>query len=260
MKPAAWVNSKPLGPEELRGKVSLVHFFCFGEGLSEITMSHLSYMWSKMRDKGLVVLGVHAPRLESEKGAEFVRAEAERRGITFPIAVDDEFQVWNAFRNQFFGQSHFVDAQGMIRHTRSGQGIEEEVEMAVVHLLNEAGMEVDLGPEINGACFEGEWYVGDGYVELQGASGSIEMRYVSSSLDLILSSPVESKCEITLDDLPIPEGCAGGDVLLEEGRSYLLIGEERRHRVVREERSSMREVQVHVHGKGLRLIGFCVDE
>lgn len=260
MEATAWINSKPLNPKDFANKVVIFYFFSFGEECSEITLSHLSYMWSKMRDKGLMVVGIHTPSLESEKDASFVRGEVQRYGVQFPVAVDNEYKVWRTFRNQFYGQFHFADAGGTIRHTRAGEGIEEEVEMAVVHLLNEAGKKVDLGPEIDGVCFEGQWYVGDGYVELEESSGSIELRYIGRSLGLVASYPREKKFEFLVDGTPLRKEMAGKDVLFEGGKSFLLVGKERRHEVVLEDRRVMRELTMKVRGKGFKLMGFCVEE
>jgi len=260
MKPTTWINAKAVEPKDLRNKVALVYFFSFGDEFSEAAISHLSYLWRKMRDKGLMVIGVHVPSLEKEKEIDFVKAEVERNGIEFPVAVDNDYKVWNAFRNQFFGQFHFIDHQGMIRLTRSGEGIAEEVELAVVHLLNESGKKIDLGPEIDGVCLEGDWYVDEGYIELEGTSGKISLRYIGQGLDLVLSSPKQKKLEVKLDEAAIGASMAGKDVIIEGCKSYLVVGKEKRHEVIREEREVMHEVEMNVKGKGLRLLGFCVVE
>jgi hypothetical protein len=260
MKPTTWINTKGIKPKDLSNKVVLVYFFSFGDELSETTLSHLSYLWRRMRGKDLMVIGVHAPSLEKEKKISFVQAEVERNGIEFPVAVDNEFTVWKAFRNQFFGQYHFIDHNGTIRLTRSGEDIAEEVELAIVHLLNESGKELDLGPEIDGVCLEGDWFVEEGYVELESSSGKISLRYIGEGVDLVLSSPKKVKLEIAMDEAPIEPSFAGKDIKFEGGKSYLLIGEEKRLQVVREKRKVMREVEIKVKGKGLKLMGFCVVE
>jgi thiol-disulfide isomerase/thioredoxin len=260
MKPTAWINSKAVEPKDIKNKVVLVYFFSFGEELSETTMSHLSYLHKKMKGKGLVVIGVHTPSLEREKEVAFVKAQVKKFGIEFPVAIDNDYDVWKAFRNQFYGQFHFVDDRGTVRHTRSGEDIAEEVEMAVVHLLNESGKKVDLGPEIDGVCLEGDWYVGDGYVELESSNGSIDLRYIGKGVDLVLSSPREKKLEVTVDGAPVSPSTAGRDVIQEGGKSYLRVGKEKSHQVAREKRKVMREVEMKVRGKGLRIMGFCVVE
>ncbi|MDD1755800.1 MAG: redoxin domain-containing protein [Methanomassiliicoccales archaeon] len=258
LKPTAWINAKAVEPKDVKNKVVLVYFFSFGDEFSETAVSHLSYLHKKMRGKGLVVIGVHAPSLEKEKDIAFVKAQAKKFGIEFPIAVDNDYCVWKAFRNQFYGQFHFVDDKGTVRHTRSGDDIAEEVEMAAVHLLNESGKKVDLGPEIDGVCLEGDWYVGDGYVELEGPNGSIDLRYIGEGVDLVLSSPKAKKLEVTIDGEPIAPSIVGRDIIQEGGKSYLLVGKEKSHQVAREKRKVMREVEMKVRGKGLRLMGFCV--
>jgi len=260
LKATAWLNSRPLGPKALSDKVILVYFFSLGEECSEKILSHLSYIWKKMKGKGLVVIGVHAPSLESEKDIDHVSSEVRRLGVEFPVAVDNDYQIWKAFRNQFYGQFHFVDAKGTVRHSRCGEGIEEEVELAVVHLLNEAGREVDLGPEIDGVCFEGKWYVGEGYVEMEDESGSIDLRYIGRSMDLVASSPKEGRFEFEVDGEPLKPENAGKDVTFEKGKSYLVIGPERRLEVVRDQQEIMRELTMKVRGRGFRLHGFCVEE
>ena len=260
LKPTAWINAKTVEPKDVKNKVVLVYFFSFGDELSETTLSHLSYLHKKMKGKGLVVIGVHTPSLEKEKGIDFVRAQVKKFGIEFPVVVDNEYDVWKAFRNQFYGQFHFVDNSGTIRLTRSGEDIAEEVEMAVVHLLNESGKKIDLGPEIDGVCLEGDWYVGDGYVELESTTGSIDLRYIGEGVDLVLSSPKQKKLEITVDGEPVGPSIAGRDIIQEGGKSYLLIGKEKSHQVAREKRKVMREVIMKVRGKGFRLMGFCVVE
>lgn len=260
MEATAWINSKPLGASAFEGKVVLVYFFSFDDKFSTTTISHLNFLSAKMKDQGLKVIGVHAPSLEREKDLDYVRAKVKQFGVSFPVAVDNLHTIWKAFRNQFFEEFQFVDAKGWIRHTRTGRGIEEEVELAVVHLLNEAGLEVDLGPEIDGACLEGEWCMVEDCAELEGASGKIELRYIGSSLDLVLSSPKRTKVELKVDGRPLDKSMAGQDVLLEQGKSYLVVGEERKLQVVREERSVMRELELRVKAKGFRLIGFIVNE
>ena len=260
LKPTAWINAKTVEPKDVKNKVVLVYFFSFGDEFSETTLSHLSYLHKKMKGKGLVVIGVHTPSLEKEKGIDFVRAQVKKFGMEFPVAVDNEYDVWKAFRNQFYGQFHFVDNSGTIRLTRSGEDIAEEVEMAVVHLLNESGKKIDLGPEIDGVCLEGDWYVGDGYVELESTTGSIDLRYIGEGVDLVLSSPKQKKLEISVDGEPVAPSIAGRDIIQEGGKSYLLIGKEKSHQVAREKRKVMREVIMKVRGKGFRLMGFCVVE
>jgi hypothetical protein len=260
LKPTAWINAKAVEPKDVKNKVVLVYFFSFGDEFSETAVSHLSYLHKKMRGKGLVVIGVHAPSLEREKDIAFVKAQVRKFGIEFPVAVDNDYCIWKAFRNQFYGQYHFIDDKGTVRHTRSGEDIAEEVEMAIVHLLNESGKKVDLGPEIDGVCLEGDWYVGDGYVELESPSGSIDLRYIGEGMDLVLSSPKAKKFEVVIDDEPIAPTTAGKDIIQDGGRSYLLVGKEKSHQVAREKRKVMRELKMKVSGKGFRLMGFCVVE
>ncbi|MEM0448454.1 MAG: redoxin domain-containing protein [Methanomassiliicoccales archaeon] len=260
INPTVWLNTPALSMKDFKNKVVLFYFFSFNEGFSETTLSHLSYLWWRMRRRGLMVVGIHTPSLEKERNIEFIRDEVQHFEVDFPVAVDNDHRIWKSFRNQFYSQFHFADVHGILRHTRAGSNIEEEVELAVVHLLNEGGKKVDLGPEINGACFEGKWYVGDGFVELDGSYGKIEIRYIGKSLDIIASSPKPRKYTVLLDGKAVPLELSGKDLCLENGRSYLELSRERRFEVIRDSRRKMRLLSMTVRGKGFRLQGFCVDE
>ncbi len=92
----------------------------------------------KYRDQGLVVLGVHTPEFSFEHNLENVRRAAQDMRISYPIAIDNDYAIWNAFANNYWPALYFVDAMGRIRHHHFGEGAYEESERVLQQLLNEA--------------------------------------------------------------------------------------------------------------------------
>jgi thiol-disulfide isomerase/thioredoxin len=135
-----WLNSPPLTPADLRGKVVLFDFWTY-TCINWLRESPYVRAWAaKYRDQGLVVIGVHTPEFEFEQNVDNVRRTASEMNIDYPIAIDNRYAVWTAFRNQAWPALYFVDAQGRIRHHHFGEGEYEQSERAIQQLLAEAGV------------------------------------------------------------------------------------------------------------------------
>lgn len=135
-----WLNSAPMTSADLRGKVVLIDFWTY---TCINWLRQLPYVraWEeKYKDQGLVVIGVHAPEFPFEKNIDNVRRAVKDMGLTYPIAVDNDFAIWRAFRNQYWPALYFVDAQGRTRHHHFGEGNYEQSERFIQKLLAEAGV------------------------------------------------------------------------------------------------------------------------
>ena len=142
-----WLNSPPLTAADLRGKVVLIDFWTY---TCINWLRQLPYVraWAeKYRDQGLVVIGVHAPEFPFERNIDNVRRAVKDMGLAYPIAVDNDFSIWRAFRNQAWPALFFVDAQGRVRHHHFGEGKYEESERLIQTLLAEAGA-TGIRPEL----------------------------------------------------------------------------------------------------------------
>ena len=137
----SWLNSKPLTPSALRGRVVLVQFWTYTCINWLRTLPYIRAWAQRYRKRGLVVIGVHTPEFEFEHELDNVRSAAQARGINYPIAIDNDFEVWRAFANHYWPALYFVDAQGRIRHHRFGEGDYERSEMVIQQLLREVGVE-----------------------------------------------------------------------------------------------------------------------
>ena len=134
-----WINSQPLTPAALHGKVVLVDFWTFACYNCLNALPHVKALAAKYRDKGLVVIGVHTPELARERVLDNVRREVKRLGIEYPVVVDNDYTIWNAFHNQYWPAAYYADASGKLRFYHFGEGKYEEQDQVVAKLLAEAG-------------------------------------------------------------------------------------------------------------------------
>jgi thiol-disulfide isomerase/thioredoxin len=134
-----WLNSPPLTPEELRGKVVLVDFWTYTCINWLRTLGYVRAWWEKYADLGLVVVGVHTPEFPFERDVDNVSRAVEEMRIEYPVALDSDYAIWEAFSNQYWPAVYIADAEGRIRHHHFGEGGYEECERIVQHLLREAG-------------------------------------------------------------------------------------------------------------------------
>jgi cytochrome c biogenesis protein CcdA/thiol-disulfide isomerase/thioredoxin len=133
-----WINSLALSRESLRGKVVLVDFWTFECINCLHALPHVKELYAKYKDQGLVVIGVHTPELARERVAANVRAAVKDLGISYPVVIDGDYAIWNAWRNEYWPAAYFVDAKGMVRYHHFGEGNYEEEDAVVRQLLAEA--------------------------------------------------------------------------------------------------------------------------
>ncbi|RFP19605.1 MULTISPECIES: cytochrome c biogenesis protein DipZ [unclassified Duganella] len=134
-----WLNSAPLTAAQLKGKVVLVDFWTYSCINCLRTMPYVKAWAEKYRDQGLVVIGVHAPEFAFERDIGNVRKAIKDLGITYPVAVDNDYAIWRAFGNQYWPAHYFIDAKGQIRHHHFGEGEYAQSEQVIQQLLEEAG-------------------------------------------------------------------------------------------------------------------------
>jgi thiol-disulfide isomerase/thioredoxin len=131
-----WFNSAPLSIADLRGKVVLVDFWTYGCVNCVNTLPHVTELYAKYRDRGLVVVGVHTPEFPFERSASNVQAALKRHGIGYPVAQDNDSQTWNAWHNQYWPAQYIVDQNGKIVYQHDGEGQYEQIDRTIARLLN----------------------------------------------------------------------------------------------------------------------------
>jgi thiol-disulfide isomerase/thioredoxin len=136
---AEWINSPPLRPESFVGKVVLVDFWTYTCINWLRTLPYIR-AWAKKYPQALVVIGVHTPEFPFEKNVDNVRRAVQQMRIEYPVAIDNDYSIWRAFKNQYWPALYFVDARGRIRQHQFGEGEYQQSELAIQRLLGEAGV------------------------------------------------------------------------------------------------------------------------
>ncbi len=145
-----WINSEPLTPADLHGHVVLFDFWTYTCINWLRTLPYIRAWSRKYKDDGLIVIGVHTPEFEFEHDLENVRHQVKAMGVDYPVAVDNDYKVWDAFANRYWPALYIADKEGVIRDHHFGEGRYEESERVIQELL---GVEREL-VSAEGADFE----------------------------------------------------------------------------------------------------------
>jgi len=134
----AWINSQPLALASLHGKVVLIDFWTYSCINCLRTLPYIKAWNEKYKDSGLVIIGVHTPEFPFEKDESNVRKAVRDLGVTYPVAMDNDYRIWRSFNNEYWPAHYFIDATGKVRYHHFGEGGYEESENWIRSLLAEA--------------------------------------------------------------------------------------------------------------------------
>jgi thiol-disulfide isomerase/thioredoxin len=134
-----WLNTDPLTPEGLRGRVVLVDFWTYTCVNWIRTLPYLRAWNAKYREAGLTIVGVHTPEFVFERDLDNVIRASKNFGVDYPIALDTRYGIWQAFSNHFWPAIYIADAEGQIRFHHFGEGEYAMTEMVIQQLLFDAG-------------------------------------------------------------------------------------------------------------------------
>jgi thiol-disulfide isomerase/thioredoxin len=133
-----WLNTPPLRAEDLRGKVVLVNFWTYSCINSLRALPYVRAWAEKYKDRGLVVIGVHTPEFGFEKVVDNVRRANAALGVGYPVAMDSDYAIWQAYGNEAWPAFYFTDAKGRVRRRVLGEGGYDQSERLIQRLLAEA--------------------------------------------------------------------------------------------------------------------------
>jgi hypothetical protein len=234
-KAERWVNSGALSPEALRGKVVLVDFWeytCINwiRTLPFIKAWHRDYA-----TLGLIVVGVHAPEFEFGKRPENIDRGIRDHGLTYPIAIDNQFTIWRSLGNDAWPAKYLFDGDGRLVKRWAGEGRYDEIESEIRRLLVAANPGVQLptvsheatvfsrtGPpsyagitnetylgadrrEPGGVTLEGDWRTERQYIELRKGTGKIVLPFTGGEVNLVMQPGPSGNAAVTvlLDGKPV---------------------------------------------------------
>ena len=238
-----WVNSAPLTPEALRGKVVLVDFWEY-TCVNWIRTSPYLKAWHRdYAHLGLVVIGVHAPEFEFGKNARNIDQGIRDHGLTYPVAIDNDFTVWRVLGNDAWPAVYLFDAEGKLVDRWVGEGGYDDAEAELRRLLVEAAPGTRLPPVSSEAmafaaagqpsyagitaetylgtrqslpgsfALTGDWHSSGQYVELAAGTGEIILPFYAGEVNLVVQPAPSGRTPVTvlLDGDPIGEE-RGADV------------------------------------------------
>ena len=130
-----WINSSPLSLKSLKGKVVFIDFWAFDCPPCIETMPHVVDLYEKYSKEGLVVIGVHTPRLEYEKDISRLREAIARMGIKFPVEVDNKETLFRDYLCDLWPTQFIIDRKGIVRYIHGGVGRYDDMEKVVQDLL-----------------------------------------------------------------------------------------------------------------------------
>jgi len=183
----AWLNSKPLTMESLKGKVVLVDFWTYSCINCVRTLPYITRWDREYRSKGLVVIGVHAPEFEFEKNKANVEAALAKRDINYPVALDNHLDTWTNFHNSYWPAHYLIDKQGHVVYTHFGEGNYAETENNIRYLLGlKAKAEADAETPVFSDNQTPETYLGyaraNSYAGSEAAQKDIAANYSSPAV------------------------------------------------------------------------------
>jgi cytochrome c biogenesis protein CcdA/thiol-disulfide isomerase/thioredoxin len=135
----AWLNSPPLTRKSLHGKVVLIDFWTYSCINCLRALPYVEGWAEKYKDAGLVVIGVHTPEFAFEKERSNVEKAVRDLKISYPVAIDSNYEIWRAFNNEYWPAHYFIDGKGRIRYHHFGEGEYDQSERVIQQLLKENG-------------------------------------------------------------------------------------------------------------------------
>jgi thiol-disulfide isomerase/thioredoxin len=250
-----WLNSQPLTPADLRGHVVLVDFWTYTCINWLRTLPYVRAWTERYEDRGLVVVGVHTPEFPFERDVGNVGRAVRDMRIDYPVAIDSDYEVWNAFANRYWPALYLADTDGRLRYQHFGEGRYEDSERAIQELLGideelvsvegdgiEAAADWDqlASPETYLGYERGERFASPGggtaderqaYTALHEVGGGIVFRFRARDVHLVLKPPepgVSARFRVRVDG-EAPGAAAGSDIdeqgngVVSDPRLYQLV-------------------------------------
>jgi thiol-disulfide isomerase/thioredoxin len=277
-----WLNSEPLTAEALRGRAVAVQFWTYSCVNWLRTLPYVAAWAERYADRGLVVVGAHAPEFGFEHDLGNVRRAVAELGVAHPVVIDNEFAIWRAFGNRYWPALYLVDGDGRVRYEHFGEeayaqseeaiqgllGVDEELVHVDAGGLSEAADWASLGspetylggahgdrrvagdPSLNEWALTGRWAVEEESAVLEAGPGSLSYRFEGRDLNLVMGGT--GPFTVRLDGEP-PGEDRGLDV---DGSGEGALTEPRMYQLVRQRAAARRTFEITFHEPGARAYVF----
>lgn len=243
-----WLNSTPLTLEQLRGKVVLLDFWTYTCINCIRTLPHVTQWYTTYKDYGFEIIGVHTPEFAFEKTKSHVEDAIKRFKITYPIALDNDYQTWKAYNNRYWPAHYLIDQNGIIVKTHFGEGHYTEMENAIRALLNlpplhatnnESVLPQQITPETylgsqrsnknDPVTLNGAWTINPDCAQSNDNNNTLTLKFVANHVYLVMQSEKPQLITVLLDGKPVPaqyrsrDMNAEGKILVHAPRMYEII-------------------------------------
>lgn len=276
-----WLNSEPLTMQSLKGKVVLIDFWTYSCINCIRTLPYVTKWYDTYKDQGFVVIGVHTPEFDFEKVTKNVETANKRYKINYPVAQDNDFATWNAYKNQYWPAHYLIDQQGNIVYTHFGEGNYDVTESAIRQLLGLDGKTTNIedsqtgkigSPEmyfgsnrvehlaqkfsntlepqrfgfstvqnLNEFQLEGDWIIEPEKVVLASGNGRIRLRYQARDVHMVAASKLGSKLKIFINN---------------EEVAPVTIGDSQLYTLYSAEENNERTIIIEISGAGFEAFTF----
>lgn len=252
-----WFNSSPLTLKDLKGKVVLVDFWTYSCINCVREVPHVIGWYDKYKDQGLIVIGVHTPEFAFEKNSSNVQKAVKRFQIPYPVALDNDYQTWNAYQNRYWPAAYLIDRNGKLVYMHFGEGNYTETENAIRSALGMAPtsgqkeithFEMIKSPEmyfgtsrldnlvssqepsteakdyvfsknlpLNTFTLQGKWKFTEEDIQLVKASGGLRLHFDSGKVFMVAKSDRPIDINISID------GAQQKKITVQEPKLYILF-------------------------------------
>ncbi|MFC3908079.1 cytochrome c biogenesis protein DipZ [Legionella dresdenensis] len=268
-----WINSPPLTIEKLKGKVVLVDFWTYSCINCIRTLPYIKSWYQKYKDNGLVVIGVHSPEFVFEQDLDNVKQAVKKFGITYPVALDNQFATWRNYTNHYWPAHYLIDRNGQVVYIHFGEGEYDITENNIRYLLNlspqnnlnaaeppisrEQTPETYLGtaraqnqssallPPLHHWALQGSWLAKPQYIEAKSAGAAITLHYQAQKVFLVIANGKPTPGKIT--------------VLVSGKEKELTITENRLYEIVSNSNMVDADVTIKAQSPGIRLFAFTFE-
>lgn len=287
-----WINSPPLTPEMLNGKVTLIDFWTYSCINCIRTFPYLKQWDQEYRDKGLVIVGVHTPEFEFEKNIKNVEEAVNRFEIKYPVAMDNDYATWNAYNNRYWPAHYLFDQAGNLVQAHFGEGAYLETENAIRELLGMSPITKEkeqmkasrpLTPETylgykraqnyqqkvtrgteqeyqqtealgdDQVALKGTWKVNEEFIESESNNSELLLNFIATRVYLVMESEKPAEVMIELDGKPLEKKYYTTDM---NNSGQILVHDARKYDVVNLNMNYGRHLLTLKIPKNVRLYAF----